>query len=217
MERSQLVTRPAFLETVPECWPGETIVCIGSGPSLLALDIEMAFNAGARLLTINDAVRLTGNQADVLFAADAKWWKWNESVRDQDLPQMLWTVDPDSRHYRPSVHVVNYNGHAGYERSRCSIRTGGHSGFMGVHLAAHLCGKGSKIILLGYDLQPTNGLNHFFGDHPDGNHLNYEVRRSVYDTLVEPFSRLGIRVFNATRATALTSFPCCSIRAALEA
>ena len=212
-----ITTRPTFLEMVPECWPGETIVCIGSGPSLQARDIVTAFDAGARLLAINDAVRLTGSQADVLFAADAKWWKWNLTVADQDLPPMLWTVDPEARQFRPSVHVVNYNGHAGYERSRCSIRTGGHSGFMAVHLAAHLCGKGAKIILLGYDLQQTNGQHHFFGDHPDGNHLNYEVRRTVYDTLVEPFDRLGIRVFNASRITALTSFPRCTIRAALDA
>lgn len=208
------MSRPPWLETVPELWPQSTIVCVGSGPSLLMKDIDTAFNAGARLLVVNDAVRLTGNCADLLFAADAKWWRWHQSVADADLPQHLWTVDPDARQYRPSVHVVNYNGHAGFERSRCSIRTGGHSGYMAVHLAAHL--GAAKIILLGYDLQPTNGQHHFFGDHPDRNHLNYPYRVGVYETLREPLAHRGVRVLNASRATALTTFPRTSLTDALQ-
>ena len=207
--------RPGFLETVPACWPGSTIVCLGSGPSLLAADIETAFNAGARLLAVNDAVRLTGNKADALFSADAKWWDWHKDVADSDLPLHLWTVDPQAREFRPSVHVVNYNGHAGYERSRDSIRTGGHSGFMGVHLAAHF--GATKIVLLGYDMQPGPKGHHFFGEHPDGNHPRYEIRRGVYSTLLDPFAKAGIRVFNASRSTALTTFPCVSLPDALRA
>lgn len=207
--------RPSFLETVPTLWPDSTIVCVGSGPSLLARDVVEAFDAGAHLLAINDAIRITGKYADVLFAADAKWWGWHEGVPDEELPIHLWSVDPESRKFRPQVRIVNYNGQAGFERSRCSIRTGGHSGYMGVHMAAHF--GATKIILLGYDLQATDGKHHFFGDHPDGNHLNYEYRRGVYETLREPFERLGIRVFNATRQTALTAFPTCSLADALEA
>lgn len=207
--------RPAFLETVPVLWPDSTIVCIGSGPSLKVRDIQDAFDRGARLLAVNDAVRLTGSAADVLFAADAKWWKWHQAVQDSDLPIHLWTVDPEARQFRPKVRVVNYNGHAGFERSRCSIRTGGHSGYMAVHLAAHF--GASKIILLGYDMEPTGGEHHFFGDHPDGNHLRYDIRRGVYQTLVEPFAKAGIRVFNASRSTALTTFPVCTLADAFAA
>jgi len=171
--------------------------------------------ARAKLIAVNDAVRLTGKTADVLFASDSKWWKWFKDVEDGDLPHHLWSVDPEARTFRPSVHLVNYNGQEGLETHPSSIRTGGHSGYMAINMAVHFGAK--TIILLGYDLQRTDGQHHFFGEHPDLNHLNYDIRRGVYQTLLAPLASLGIRIFNASRITALTHLPCCSLADALAA
>ena len=56
---------------VPRRWPGSTIVCIASGPSLTLGDVEAC--AGSAVLTVNDGYRFAP-WADVLFSADVKWW-----------------------------------------------------------------------------------------------------------------------------------------------
>jgi hypothetical protein len=188
---------------------------VGSGPSLIQADIDLAYDSGAHLLAINDAWRLTGPRASVLFAADGEWWKWNRDVPDTDLPWHRWACDPDAQLYRRSVHIVNYNGKEGLETEPSSIRTGGHSGYMAINMAVHFGAR--LIVLLGYDLKPTDGKHHFFGDHPNGHHLNYAYRRGVYETLAAPLAALSIRIVNASRSTALTAFPQCVLTDALAA
>lgn len=205
---------PLCLESVPRLYPDSTIVCLGSGPSLTQEDVDEVYESGAHMIAINDAWRLTGTKADVLFAADAQWWQWHQDVPDTDLPWHLWAVDPEARKWRRFVHLVNYNGKDGLETAPHSIRTGGHSGYMAINLAVHL--GASKIILLGYDLQAHGTKHHFCGNHPDGRHLNYEVRGAVYATLVEPLASLGIEIINASRASLLTAFPVSSLERALE-
>lgn len=204
---------PTDLRSVPRLWPESTIICIGTGPSLTKEDVDLACNSGHPVIAVNDAWRLTGPRAAVLFASDAKWWSWIDGIPDTDLPWHQWTVDRQARRYRPHVQIVNFNGADGLETHPSSIRTGGHSGYMAINMAVHFGAK--RIVLLGYDLQPSGDRHHFFGEHPDGNHLRYDARQAVYQTLQGPLQRLGIELLNASRITALTCIPRCSLADAL--
>lgn len=96
------------------------------------------------------------------------------------------------------------------------IHWGGNSGYQCINLA-YLWGA-RRIVLLGFDMQRTDGKAHWFGDHPQGLHNN-----SPYDKWLRNFDRLaadlkaeGVEVINATRKTALRCFPFASIDEALS-
>lgn len=203
---------------VPRLWPASTIVCVGSGPSLTLADcalIHQQHSAGAiHVIAINDAI-IAVPFADVLYAADSKWWRWHQHFRTEDLPKLLYTCDSHARDWRPSVRVLKHTGVLGYDPAPDSVRTGGHGGYQALCVAAHL--GATRILLYAYDMQPSaTGQHHFFGEHPDGNHLKYAYRLGNYQSLVEPFAALGISVINASRRTALTAFPCQSLSDALS-
>lgn len=86
------------------------------------------------------------------------------------------------------------------------IHWGGNSGYQAINLA-YLWGA-RRVVLLGYDMQKTDGKSHWFGDHPKGLNGN-----SPYPTWIQKFDRLaadlkseGVEVINATRETALRCF-----------
>jgi hypothetical protein len=95
------------------------------------------------------------------------------------------------------------------------IHYGMNSGYQAINLA-YLMGA-THIVLLGYDMQPTGGKQHWFGEHPD------ELRTGPLQSMFAPkFVRLaldleaaGIRVTNCTRETALTCFKRASLQETL--
>jgi len=92
------------------------------------------------------------------------------------------------------------------------LRSGGHSGYAAVNLAAQL--GATRIVLLGYDMQAPNGQHHFFDKPASAMHLAYTGRLRVWPTLLAPLAAHGITLLNATRSTALTCIPCCPLEAA---
>lgn len=202
------------IASVPPRWPGSTIVCIGSGPSLTADDLAAVTAAKARrndlhILAINDAVQLIpAPTADVIIAPDAQWWAWKCALPDAIFPATRYTLQPDARQYRQHLQVLNYRSGHGIEDDPTLVRTGGHSGYLAINVARHLLGdSGGTIILLGYDMQPSlvDGKNHFFGEHPGGFKLNYDVRLRAYDALAALLAARQIAIINCSRQTAITT------------
>lgn len=187
---------------VPCLWPGQTIVCVGAGPSLTREDVAYCHRR-APVVVVNDAYRYAP-WAEVLFAADAKWWRWKQEIPDDCLPPLKYTVTFESQILRPSVQLLVPSGQSGIAATPDRVRTGGHSGYAAINLAAHLVGAGGRIVLLGYDMQCTrDGRHHFFGEHPDANHLNYAHRMGAYAGLKAALTALDISIVNCTPRTAI--------------
>lgn len=187
------------------------MVCLGTGPSLTADDVQ-ACRDRARVIAVNDAYRLAP-WADVLYACDAKWWAWHQGA--PDFAGRRYALEPRAADW-PGVQLVRNTGRHGLELDPSGVRTGGNSGYQAINLAVHLGAR--QIVLLGYDMQhAADGRSHWFGEHPRAIAASspYHAFRSAFDTLVEPLRALGIRVVNATRRTALTAFPCVSLEEAL--
>lgn len=192
---------PTCTTTVPRLWPGSTIVCAGSGPSLCARDLQQVRATGARLVVVNDAYRLAP-WADVLYAADAKWWKWHQDVPDAALPARKYTLQRTAIAYRPSVELLAWDGHAGLTTNPAYVRLGGHSGYQAINVALHL--GAARIVLLGYDMQAAgDGRQHFHGAHPDGSHLKYLYRIGTFKSLQLGLGGMNIPLVNASRTTAI--------------
>src|SRR3990167_1952589 len=113
---------------VPHLWPGSTIVGMGGGPSLTPEDVD-AVRDRAHVIAVNDAYRLAP-WADVLYAADAKWWRWHQGV--PTFPGLKYTVQPEAAVW-PGVQVLQNTGERGVEIDPRGLRTGRNSGYQAMN------------------------------------------------------------------------------------
>lgn len=203
------------LASVPRCWPGATIVCIGSGPSLQQDDLLRVQRAAVRTLVINDALRLAP-WAEVHYAPDDRWWGWHGDWAQRVGVPYQYTLSPRVALAWPPVQALNYRSGVQVSDDPGLLYTGGHAGFQAPQIARHF--GAARIVLLGYDAQPDdNGRHHFFGDHPDGTHVPYAQWRAVYGVLHEELAARGVALVNASRSTAITAVPRVSLEEALSA
>lgn len=195
---------------VPQSFPGETIVCLASGPSLTPADVDYCCGR-ARVIAIKDTIRLAP-WADVLYACDARWWKHYGPTLAYDGPKYALEAAAE-----PWAQVLRVTGYTGLETDPSGLRTGKNSGFQAINLAAHLGAR--RIVLLGYDMvAAVNGAVHWFGAHPWPTRSWPELASHflpLFASLVEPLQALGIQILNATRRTDLDCFDRVSLEEAL--
>jgi len=142
---------------------------------------------------------------------DRKWWHQYALTISGEFE--LWTSHPEAaRVYR--LNFIRSEPGGGLSKTPGTIRQGGNSGFQAVALALHF--GAARVILLGYDMQFTNGRSHWHGDHSVklGNPVPERMR-----FWHEQFRALGrettVPIVNATRETALRCFPRVTLAEAL--
>jgi len=199
-----------FSATVPCRWPDATVVCIASGPSLSDADVDFVGAVEVPTIVVNNAWH-AAPWADVLYAADRDWWMWQAQagIDDSQLPPTLYGMDVLALPYRPTLRLLKLGAASGLCTSPDSLASGGHSGYQAINLAAHLIGFHGRIILLGYDMQPSaSGAHHFHADHPNGRHVNYEAKLPHYVNLAAALQHHpALELVNASRETAITCLP----------
>lgn len=197
--------------------------CIASGPSLTPEDVE-AVRGKVRVLAINDSYRLAP-WADALYAADLKWWHVHYERARPDFEGRMYSIEDNGDRKNPrianqlfGINVFRQESkrdvfHKGLSRVPGTLRLGGLSGYQAINLAFLWGAK--VILLLGYDMQLTNGQRHWFGDHRDNlpNTSEYGAQIKHFQT-INP-AEYGIEIVNCSRATALKHFPRMTIEAAL--
>lgn len=203
--------------SVPRLWPGETVVCLASGPSLTREDVN-ACRGRAKVIAVKDCIRLAP-WADALYGSGkdtfGRWWQTNgPSLQFNGL---RFSLDPDAAAWS-TVLQFDANDVTGLDDRPTHLRTGRNSGYAAINLAVHLGAR--RIVLLGYDLQEgPSGEQRWFGSHPWGTRSWGELGaylREIFATLVEPARTRGIEIINATRRSALSCFPAMSIEDALS-
>lgn len=211
---SKFVRRPSAppqkpkTASVPRLWPGETVVCIASGPSLTLDDVNYV-RGRAKVIVVNTSVNLAP-WADVLYACDDRWWKWAYRFQKQypgvhQFTGLKFAITAQSARF-PGVKVIGRSGIDGLSMDPRSLRTGSNSGYQAINLAV-LMGA-TRIVLLGYDMQTGHhGRQHWHPDHPMKMVSPYSSFRRYYETLVEPLKAAGVDVINCSRDTALKCFP----------
>lgn len=181
------------MTTIDRLWPGATVVCVGTGPSLTRDDL--AFCRGkAPLIVINDAYQWAP-WADVLYACDDKWWLWHKGApsfqgKKYTLSTSKWA----------GVEPLRNVGRTGLSLDPSGLCTGHDSGYQAINLAV-LFGA-TKILLLGYDMRG----DHCFGSHRDKSRPNFPLSLGAYQTLLGPLQAAGVEVVNCNPASALKAF-----------
>jgi hypothetical protein len=198
---------------VPRAWPGETAVIIATGPSLTVDDVEYC-RGKARVIAINNAYELAP-WADALYGTDARWWHWHKGV--PSFTGAKWSMEHSQwgpyRALYPDVQRLKNNGANALEHDPTGLRNGRNSGFASINLAVHY--GVSKVILLGYDMQPRGGKSHYFGEHPNKSKSPYPQFRAAFETLVKPLKKKGVDIVNCSRNSALNAFYKAELRSVL--
>jgi len=203
--------RPRIYASVPKLWPGETVVCIASGPSLTEADVNYV-RGRAHVIAINNNWELAP-WADVLHANDGRWWHWHKGV--PSFKGLKYSLSHSARMW-PDVNVLrrahDAKGISFDPKALCNY--GLNSGYAAINLAVHLGAK--RIILLGYDMQVgPNKEEHWHKDHRNRSRSEYPIFLRRFSAMTEPLEKAGIEVINCTRRTAIETFPLMSLEDAL--
>lgn len=221
--------------TLPRLCPGGTVVCLASGPSLVAEDVDYVCGK-ATVIAINDAIRLAP-WADVLYSSDQIWWG-NHYKAMRSFPGVKVRVNPSQHRlmtkaptgccprcqrrlpvsqqscWCEGIITMRNAGERGLSLDPSAIVTGHNSGTSAINVAVHLGAK--RILLLGYDMGPDDrGRRHFFDTHAVNISSPFMKFRKLTATMVEPLKAAGIEVINCSRRTALDCFPCQPLREVL--
>lgn len=213
-------TRP-HAYPVPRLWPGETFVCIASGPSLTAEDVNFV-RGKARVIVVNASYALAP-WADVLHCADAGPFKWYwakgpkgyESLTMEAFQGLKFSLTDRSRRFH-GVKILGRGPSDGLSLDPRRICLAGNSGYQAINIAV-LMGA-SRILLLGYDMGcGPNNQRHWHAHHPNRNQHTYRTWQRCFPALVEPLKKTGVEVINCSRETRIECFPRMSIHEALPA
>lgn len=182
-------------ETAKPAWAGRTVVCIASGPSLLAEDCDLVRQSGHPVAVTNTTFRMAP-WADVVFGMDSAWWKqYGKEVAATCTGRRLSTSQVAPSHGAESLYGCSWFPHTL------------NSGAAIVDLA--IVSGAARVILLGYDCQKTGGKTHWHGDHPSGlgNARTMKNWPRYFSHVAKKAKDAGCPVLNASRSTALTCFP----------
>lgn len=205
-------------------WAGETAAILASGPSLTREQCE-AVHGKARVIAVNnqgidtdcDGVRVPAMApwADVLYAADAKWWRCYHE-RALKFAGRKVTIR-DTLPWREVYSLKQSSEHPTFDPRPTHLVSGGNSGYQAVHLAVHFGAK--RILLLGFDMKDgRNRRRHWFGSHPAklDSRGNFTGWMRAFDKFAGVLKHMGIEVINCTPDTALRAFKRVPIEVALR-
>lgn len=186
-----------------------TAICIASGPSLTAEDVNYCKGKG-RVYVVNNCFKLAP-WADVLYACDGRWWEHYHDEVAKIFKGEKWTIDvPAADKY--GLNTIGVLNDKVWSEHPEAITLGGNSGHQVLNLA---CIKGAKkIILLGYDMKARkDGIRHWHGDHVNAllqtNPVEYLNWRNNFK---EASKIIKAKIINCTVDTALDCFTRAELR-----
>ena len=196
-----------------------TIVCIGTGPSVTLQQVNAARDKGFRLFACNNAWQLAPD-CELLYAVNLAWWQhyWPAV---QHLAAEKWTTNREAADLF-GLNWIDEVNKPGLSLDPGIIHHGHGSGYSLVSMA-HRAGA-TRILLLGYDLkyapdydgkqrQPGSTPRHFFGEYPASmqHWPSVKVRSGVHIELLDLYKSIAsqglVEIVNCTPDSALDCFP----------
>lgn len=149
----------------------------------------------------------------MLYACDERWWR----LRGPTLDEFKGLRYIGLGGFPGCVGCNVVSGDDALRWSGPKLGAGANSGYQALNLA--LMTGASRVVLLGYDMQLTDGQTHNHGDHGQGlsNPTDRMLAgcRQILDRVAPEIADRGVEVLNASRATALRAYPRVSLEEAL--
>lgn len=166
------------------------------------------------VITVNRSWERIPN-ADVLYAADVKWWeKYAEQVFARFQGE-CWTCEREIAVKMGICHMPIDRKCKGASQDRRFICNGDNGGYQALELARNFIlrhGDQKLIALVGYDMQHTGGKVHWHEDYPPHKGLVWNNAGGVkswiphFKKWAEDAKREGFQVWNCTIDSALPYF-----------
>jgi hypothetical protein len=215
---SDLIRRNGSAAEVTPSWEGQTVAIICTGPSLNKNDLDLV--RGCKTIAVNDAY-LVAPWADVLYAADDRWWAWQLSGVVKSWPWVTFTKQQVSEAIRafkgqtvtiehPTVSkfpqfVLKNDGGDGLSERPDAVRTGQNSGYQALNIA--ILSGAKKILLLGYDMHYPNGKSHAHNGHEvkiaEHSYIRYAKN---FSSMQHQLRNLDVQVINCTPGSKINCF-----------
>lgn len=184
--------------SIPPLWDGMTVAILASGAGTTEEAARAVQAARVPCIAINTTHR-RAPFADMVYAADADWWRHPTNADVYALPALRVTVTPV-----PRVLLLRNTGRSGYDPDPTAVRTGENSGYQAIHIA--MTAKARRILLVGFNMTGP----HWHGTHPPGlreaPEEHYALFRKHFSSLVEPAKTLGVEIINCTPGSTITCF-----------
>lgn len=218
--RAKVIRRPDGwpvdrFSVIEPVWAGETVACIGGGPSVTP-EAVASLRGRARVIAINNAY-LLAPWAEMCYFADYRWWDWHRAkpefkafagAKVTIMGTGMLVSDPD-------VHMLHNYGTEGLSEKPNGLHTGCNGGFQAINIAVLAGAK--RIVLLGYDMHYPGGRSHWHAGHPtkvpEAHYTGNYAR--LFDTALPQARKLGVSIVNASPGSRLRSFPIVSLETAL--
>lgn len=170
-------------------WKGQTVVVIGSGPSLTAEDCALVEKSGLTTIAVNNAWK-AARFCHALYAGDLAWWRHYGAE-----------VDIDAEKYTLSQNAAQVFG---INRHKSKLGAGYNSGLLAVEMA--MAFGAARVLLLGFDCSVANGI-HFDGVHqktPNPDRGRCEKWKGYFSRLAD--TRPKTQIINCSRYTEIDVF-----------
>lgn len=195
-------------------WSGETCAIVGGGPSVDRDEVEM-LKGRCRVAVINNSHELAP-WADLLYAADAKWWLKYPS---REFAGIKITADLNTAKHL-GIHRIELLGQTDTEEDRVvldpmgRVTRGGNSAFQLVNLLTQFGVK--RQLWIGLDFTGE----HWHGKHPEPlknpRQHTLDRWRGVLDAQAPVLAGFGVEVINGSPASTLQAYPKMTVSDALS-
>lgn len=190
----------------------ETIYCVAPGPSIGPLDLSIL--RGRRVVAIKWGYLKVAECCEALWSTHARLFYQHQDVkafraRRPDLPCYCMRSTIEGGGTEGVITLENAQEY-GLCRDPMGIAFGKNSGHSGINLAYHRLKKkrGSRLILLGFDMCQIDGKSHFHRDQPTTPPWQYRnIFAPAFIDLAEELKKDGVEVLNASPRSALEVFP----------
>jgi len=196
-------------------WTGETVVCVGTGPSVWKVDLAPS-RGRTRVFVIKGEYRHCP-WADALYGLDTGWWVSARGAKD--FKGLKFSPSPtagrlfgDVRQVRLKPRAEILTGETGV--IGCGLKTGGgHSGFHVMNLGVQFGAR--RLLLVGYDMTGNGRRNAWEEGVGKFNADRVRQWREALEDCAPQFARLGVEVINCSPGSALQVYPQSTLEQAL--
>lgn len=204
----------------------QTIFLVAPGPGVTAYgDLEPLLRGRGRVIAIKWGFLAVPNLTEVLWSTHAVKFYRHQDVIDYRArrPDVRCFTMRSEREGGGSDGVATLENAQEYGLCKTpgSIAFGKNSGTSGLNIAWHELKeprRGSRIILLGYDMRQVDGRSHFHREQPTTPEWQYRNIFSVsFVDIAADLEAEGVSVVNCTPGSALQVFPQADLRDVLKA
>ncbi len=195
----------------PQEFSGDTVIVLGSGNSIVELGHDRLlpnFEGKYPVICCNSSF-LLAPWAEILFFADARWYRDNEWCLDRHLGWRKVTRRPPPGRPKFPIHTIRAEHRGGLSLNPTTIfwRNSGH---MALNLAVHL--GAARVILVGVDMVTTAKKQNFHTLHSRPTNVDaFKTWRDDFELARPVLDKLNVSVLHANANSAVRSFPFCEL------